>query len=214
MSRTSTCRILLCVLAGAGLMAAAGCSSRPADDLKAVPAEYDPAGAKMLIVPFRDKALDYFECPDGKVLSEFAGYYIRAQNVTPVLYHRFFPPGVLSMWEEHQKDPQAAWREIASAIGYDLVLVGQIDDITFPRKDKGELVFSARLYDMRQGGKVVWSRDRQGVTYPEGWEFDDDAGAFPHSKITLTNGLLNKAGERIGMAFHEHMEFERAETAR
>jgi len=160
----------------------------------------------MLIIPFRDKSLDYFESPEGRALSEYVGYYMRAQNVAPVLYRQFFPPGVMTTWKEHRDNPQAAWREIAEMMGYELVLVGEIHDISFIGKDKAEVVLSAQLYDMSAGGRLVWSMDRQRVTYPEGWELDEE---IPRSRVTLTNGVLNAAGERIGMCFHEHLEFTR-----
>jgi len=174
--------------------------------------EYDPDGRSMVILPFKDPASDYFESEEGMIVADAVGWYILTQNITPVLFERSFPPNVRTIYKEHADDPARARREIAEALGCDLVLMGRIEgrislgDPRNPNLVKGEMVVSAWLYDMKQDGKIVWSKNRRKIVFPEGWEYDDGVPISDLPPRQLKNRLLQKAGEVIGKSFHDHLE--------
>ena len=173
--------------------------------------EYDPAGRSMLILPFKDPANEYFESQEGSAIADSTGFYIRVQNITPVLFERSFAPNVRTMYKDAD-DPAAARKEIAEALGCELVLMGQIDgpislrDPRNPNLVKGEMVISAQLYDMKKKGEIVWRMKHQRIVFPEGWEYDDGVPIIDLPPRQLKNRLLQKAGEVIGKNFHDHLE--------
>ena|GEM_PF-1999120 len=173
--------------------------------------EYDPERRSMLILPFKDPANDYFESEEGSAIADSTGFYIRGQNITTVTWERSFAPNVRTMYK-NADDPAAVRKEIAEALGCELVLMGQIEgpislgDPRNPNLVKGEMVISAQLYDMKKDGKIVWRMKHQRIVFPEGWEYDDGVSVFDLHPQKLKNQLLQKAGDVIGKSFHDHLE--------
>jgi len=202
---------LACVAACA-MVALAGCSTLSVmRGERKVKAEYYPDGKDMIIIPFSDPAFEYyFESPEGALIAAQVGGYIRANKITPVRYGRMLSPMARTLYSQHKDNPRAAWEAIAAALDADLILVGEIEkletgDPKQPNLSTGLLQYSVRLIDVTDegGGRVVWFKDHERIVYPEGraWDLGVDV---PDDK--LIRYLLLRAGERIGKAFHDHME--------
>lgn len=203
-------RIKVMIIAGIAAVAmSAGPGCRQGTGIHMVKSQFDPNGRKIVIIPFRDPAFDHFESDDGHVVADHTGSYIVRHKITPVVYERLLPAGVRTIYKENADAPQAAWKEIADALGCDLVLVGQIEEIDAgtpdePKRDRGTLLLSARLLDVRQGCKVVWRMNHGKVVYPDEWEKADLA--VPVDRLShwgLKKQLLMRAGEIVGKNFHD-----------
>ncbi len=201
--------ILLACVGAVILIAVGGCPPPPHKQM--VKREYNPKRRKMLIIPFSDSAFDYFESDEGTVVAEATGWYILTQNITPIMYGVFLPPGVKAVYQAHANDTTEAWKEIADALGCELVLVGQINGVPVygdPDSNlvRGEIIISAQLLDMKKDGEVAWRMTEKKIVYPEGWEHADGVDGLTLSKGQLKNRLLSKVGEVIGKHFHDHLE--------
>jgi len=100
------------------------------------------------------------------------------------------------------------WKQMAQALECELMLVGEIHDMrtSDPRSPtlvRGELLFSARLYDLSNDA-IVWQVRDRFVTYPEGQEYDAGVPWRDLPGKQLETRLLERAGEVISQYFHKH----------
>ena len=176
-----------------------------------VKAEYKPNGRKRLILPFKDPAFDYFESAEGSIIAESAGAYIQKNDITPAQYGGFLPRSVQTAFEQNEAVLGDALKAVAECTDCDLVLIGQIETLTLsnPRDVgivRGRMTMSAQLFEITDEPKLVWAMPRKEIAYPEGREYESGIPILDIPQITLKLRMLNLAGERIGKAFHDHLE--------
>jgi hypothetical protein len=176
-----------------------------------VKAQYEPKGRKMLIIPFKDPISEYFESAEGGVIAESAGDYIQKNKITPAQYGGFLPRSVQTAFEQNKAVLGDALKAVADCTDCDLVLIGQIDMLRLrdPRNVgvvRGEMILTAQLFEVTDEPKLVWAMPRKQVYYPEGREYESGVPILDIPEITLKLGMLNTAGEKIGKAFHDHLE--------
>ncbi|HUU70167.1 MAG TPA: hypothetical protein VM186_11620 [Planctomycetota bacterium] len=180
--------------------------------MKMVDAQYKPNKRKMLIMPFSDPVFGCFESREGSELSRDLGDYIRWQRITDVMYDTFFPASMQKLYEEKRKEGNEtqALMALAKEMDCELIVTGQIHDYQAGGDrsvniESGTVTFEVQAYDAGQPGAMVWRMPVTTVTFPEGWEYADlPRGDMPTDK--LSRMLLNKAAEKIGQCFHDHLE--------
>ena len=190
-----------------------GCQSfHRMEGLKKVDAQYKPHKRKMLIMPFSDVVFPCFESKEGSELARDLGDYVRRQRITDVMYETFFPASMKTIYTEKKKEGPdiQAWMAMADHMDCELIVVGQIEDYQLGGPGSSNIVsgtvtFQVQVYDVKQPEAPVWGMPITTVAFPEGWEYADlprgDLPADKHRRM-----LLNKAAEKIGQCFHDHLE--------
>ena len=180
--------------------------------MKMVDAQYKPSKRKMLVIPFSDPVFSYFESKEGSELAQDVGDYVRRQRITDVMYETFFPASMKTLYKEKSAEsPEIqAWMALAKEMDCELIVVGQIEDYMAGGEKNvnivsGTVTFQVQVYDVKQPEANVWRLPSTTVTFPEGWEYAD----LPRNDmppVKLRHMLLNKAAEKIGQCFHDHLE--------
>lgn len=181
-----------------------------------VKAQYKPKGRKMLILPFKDPAFGYFESTEGSILAESAGAYIQRNRITPAQYGSFLPRSVQTAFEQNKSVLGDALEAVADCTDCDLVLIGQIEKLTLSNPGdigivRGRMILSAQLFEVTDEPKtdepkLVWAMIRKKISYPEGREYEMGIPILDIPKSALKLRMLVTAGEKIGKAFHDHLE--------
>jgi hypothetical protein len=194
-------------------MVLSGCSTfESMRGLKQVKAKFKPEKRKMLIIPFSDPAYSYFQSAEGTELSRDLGEYIQREKITEVMYDTYFPRGTTEAARKKLDEGNEieAWKVLAKEMGFDLVVVGQIETYkagSSPGMNvaSGLVEIQVQIYDMTKDGARVWQLGSTSATYPDGWEYADlPSGDIPPKQLRIR--LLNRAAETIGRCFHDHLE--------
>ena len=165
----------------------------------------------MLNLPFKDPAFDYFESAEGSIVAESSGAYIQKNKITPAQYGAFVPRSVQTAFEQNKSILGDALKAAADCTDSDLVLIGQIEKLTLsnPRDVgivRGRMILGAQLFEIADEPKLVWAMPREEISYPEGREYEMGIPILDIPRSQLKLRMLITAGEKIGKAFHDHLE--------
>jgi len=204
---------LLLAFAACVIAMAVGCNTlRRMGGEEKVYAEYYPKNRKMLVIPFKDDAFDYFESPEGRAIADAIHDTLLIRKVTDVRSDRQLPKAVKETHEQMvaAQGEREAWKALAELFGCELVLVGQIEGWDMDsEKDtnvsRGRMVVSAQLYDVKLDSAVVWQKRNMEVSFPEGWEYEFVAD-MDMTRQKLRNRLTQRCGEKIAECFFDRIE--------
>jgi len=205
-------RTVIVLAAAAAVAIVIGCNSfRQLEGKKLVKAEYYPKKRKMLVIPFKDQIYDYFESPEGRDIADYVGYFLRVNNLPDVRTERNLVKGAKAVYDQNveEKGELEGWKALAELYNCELVLVGQIEKTDFggdrdTNVAHGQITLSAQLYDIKNGGNIVWQKKNMEVQYPEGWE-NEMVADMDMNRQKLRTQVLKRGGEVLAECFFDHV---------
>lgn len=178
---------------------------------------WDATDYTLLAVPFRDRRDVngwYLWSKNGKAITAYFKEWVE-KNVDSKLLDSTEARDFLERvekWSETEEIRNHDWARLVQDVPADLVLVGEINSLTYQRPleqgiYRGHCEWHYRIYRTADGRRVYYSGPRE-TTFPKQQEIEVPINPFEfeRKKDGIRRGLLQLVGEEIGKDLYGYFE--------